>query len=57
MRTAATLCRGIPDEIGAADYAVLDRRVVVPDHRRVLVAAAGLTATVALRTPVPVPGV
>ncbi|RZS38951.1 phytoene synthase [Herbihabitans rhizosphaerae] len=44
MRTAATLYRGILDEIVAADYAVLDRRVVVSRARRAAVAARGLIA-------------
>jgi 15-cis-phytoene synthase len=42
VRTAATLYRGILDEIIAADYAVLDRRVAVPTGRRLRLAAAGL---------------
>ena len=42
IRTAATLYRGILDEIVAADYAVLGRRVVVPTHRRLRIAAPSL---------------
>ena len=42
MRVATTLYRGILDEIQDAGYQVLNRRVVVPVRRRVLVAGAGL---------------
>lgn len=38
VRTALTLYREILDEIVAADYQVLDRRVAVPDSRRLAVA-------------------
>ncbi|MCP2256729.1 phytoene synthase [Streptoalloteichus tenebrarius] len=38
VRTALTLYRGILDEIVAADYAVLGRRMVVPTSRRLRVA-------------------
>lgn len=47
--TAATLYRGILDEIEAADYDVLRRRVAVPTYRRVLVAGSGLVRAVAAR--------
>jgi 15-cis-phytoene synthase len=40
--TAARLYRHILDEIVAADYDVLGRRVVVPTHRRLRLAAPGL---------------
>src|SRR5690606_2423523 len=49
VRTAATLYRGILDEIVDADYAVLHRRVVVPTRRRLRVAAPGLLRAVATR--------
>jgi phytoene synthase len=49
VRTAATLYRGILDEIEAADYAVLHHRVAVPGHRRLAVAGAGLVRAVAAR--------
>lgn len=42
VRTASTLYRGILDEIVAADYAVLTRRVAVPGHRRLAVALPAL---------------
>jgi 15-cis-phytoene synthase len=57
VRAAARLYRGILDEIVAADYGVLDRRVAVPARRRLLVAATGLTAALIVRTPAPAPGV
>ena len=46
--TASTLYRGILDEIVAADYAVLHHRVAVPTHRRLTIAATGLTRRVVL---------
>jgi phytoene synthase len=48
VRTAATLYRGILDEIEAAGYAILHRRVTVPPRRRLAVAATGLLRRVAL---------
>ena len=51
VRTAATLYRGILDEIVAADYAVLSRRVAVPAGRRLRFAAAGLATALIARTP------
>jgi phytoene synthase len=57
VRTAATLYRGILDEIVAADYAILRRRVAVPGFRRALVGASGLAAALAVRTPGLGPGV
>ncbi|MGW4356620.1 phytoene/squalene synthase family protein [Nocardia sp. NPDC004582] len=44
IRTAATLYGGILDEIERADYAVFTRRAVVPQHRRLRVAARELVA-------------
>ena len=41
VRTALTLYGGILDEIEAADYRVLDRRVRVPQTRRLAVAVPG----------------
>jgi 15-cis-phytoene synthase len=49
VRTAATLYRGILDQIEAADYAVLNRRVAVPGWRRVAVAGYGLAHALAAR--------
>jgi len=49
VRTAATLYRGILDEIVAADYAVLDRRVAVPVRRRLAVAAPALVLSLTAR--------
>jgi 15-cis-phytoene synthase len=43
VSTAATLYRGILDRIVAADYAVLDRRAVVPTGQRLWVALPGVT--------------
>jgi 15-cis-phytoene synthase len=43
---AFTLYRGILDEIEAADYAVLHRRVAVPTRRRLRVAGPGLARAV-----------
>lgn len=51
VRTAATLYRGILDEIVAADYAVLDRRVSVPVRRRLAVAAPALVLSLTARRP------
>ncbi|MEV4129774.1 phytoene/squalene synthase family protein [Nocardia sp. NPDC049707] len=48
IRTASTLYSGILDEIEHSDYAVFARRVVVPRHRRLRVAAIEFT-TAALR--------
>ena len=55
--TAFTLYRGILDEIEACDYAVLYRRVRVPQRRRLAVAGPGLAraAVARLRTPSPAP--
>ncbi|MBL1077778.1 phytoene/squalene synthase family protein [Nocardia sp. 2] len=44
IHTAATLYRGILDEIERADYAVFSRRAVVPQHRRLRVAAREFAA-------------
>jgi len=49
VRTALTLYRGILDEIAAADYQVLDRRVVVPNARRLAVAAPGYARALVAR--------
>lgn len=49
--TAARLYRHILDEIVAADYDVLGRRVVVPTHRRLRVAAPGLALVAARALP------
>jgi phytoene synthase len=57
VRTAATLYRGILDEIVAADYAVLNRRVAVPRHRRLRLAAVGVASALLARTPGPGLGV
>jgi 15-cis-phytoene synthase len=46
---AFRLYRGILDEICAADYDVLQRRVSVPNRRRVVVAAPGLARALAAR--------
>jgi phytoene synthase len=56
VRTAATLYRGILDEIVACDYAVLGRRVVVPTHRRLGIALPGLVRAYAARRRVRGPG-
>ncbi|MGW2664200.1 phytoene/squalene synthase family protein [Nocardia tengchongensis] len=44
IRTAATLYSGILDEIERTDYAVFTRRAVVPQHRRLRVAAREFVA-------------
>jgi 15-cis-phytoene synthase len=49
IRTATALYRRILDEIAAADYAVLGRRVVVPTRRRLRIAAPGLLHALATR--------
>ncbi|WP_460727647.1 phytoene/squalene synthase family protein [Nocardia heshunensis] len=49
IRTAATLYSGILDEIERADYAVFARRAVVPQHRRLRVAAREFVAAGPLR--------
>ncbi|MEV8440359.1 phytoene/squalene synthase family protein [Actinosynnema sp. NPDC051121] len=49
VRTALTLYQGILDEIAAADYQVLDRRVAVPNSRRLAVALPGLARAVVAR--------
>ncbi|WP_433270121.1 phytoene/squalene synthase family protein [Actinosynnema sp. CS-041913] len=49
VRTALTLYREILDGITAADYHVLDKRVVVPNSRRLAVALPGLMAAVTAR--------
>jgi 15-cis-phytoene synthase len=49
VRTAFVLYRRILHEIEANDYAVLDRRVAVPGHRRLGVAVPGLIRAVATR--------
>ncbi|GAB2970231.1 phytoene/squalene synthase family protein [Saccharothrix stipae] len=49
VRTALTLYREILDEIAAADYQVLDRRVVVPNARRLAVAGPGFARALAAR--------
>lgn len=47
--TALVLYRGILDEIAAADYRVLDRRVAVPGTRRLAVALPGLARALVAR--------
>ncbi|MCE6997681.1 phytoene/squalene synthase family protein [Saccharothrix sp. S26] len=49
VRTALTLYRGILDEIAAADYQVLDHRVVVPTSRRLAVAVPGFARALLAR--------
>jgi phytoene synthase len=49
VQTATVLYRGILDEIVAADYAVLGRRLVVPTYRRLSVAVPGLVRALAAR--------
>jgi phytoene synthase len=47
IRTAARMYRHILDEIAAADYDVLSRRLVVPTRRRLRVVAPGLVSVMA----------
>jgi phytoene synthase len=47
IRAAFTLYGGILDEVERAGYQVLDRRVRVPRHRRLAVAAQNWPAAVA----------
>lgn len=54
--TAARLYRHILDEIADGDYAVLGRRMVVPTHRRLRIAAPGLALAAARALPFRVPG-
>lgn len=54
--TAARLYRHILDEIVAGDYAVLGRRMVVPTHRRLRIAAPGLVLAAVRALPFRVPG-
>ncbi len=56
IRTAALLYRRILDEIVASDYAVLGRRVVVPTHRRLALAAPGLALAMFRALPFRAPG-
>ncbi len=49
VATAFRLYGGILDEIEAADYHVLARRVAVPRHRRLAVAVPGLSRALAAR--------
>jgi 15-cis-phytoene synthase len=56
IRTAALLYRRILDEIVASDYAVLGRRVVVPTHRRLALAAPGLALAMLRSLPFRAPG-
>jgi 15-cis-phytoene synthase len=49
VRCAFTLYQGILDEIEAADYHILHRRVAVPNRRRLAVAVPGLARAVAAR--------
>jgi phytoene synthase len=49
VRTAFVLYRRILHEIEESEYAVLDRRVAVPGHRRLGVAVPGLMRAVATR--------
>ncbi len=50
VATAFRLYGGILDEIEAADYHVLSRRVAVPRHRRLAVAVPGLSRALLART-------
>ncbi|MGH3694217.1 MAG: phytoene/squalene synthase family protein [Pseudonocardiaceae bacterium] len=50
VATAFRLYGGILDEIEAADYHVLSRRVAVPRHRRLAVALPGLSRALLART-------
>jgi phytoene synthase len=47
VRTALTLYGGILDEIEALDYDVLNRRAVVPNRRRLVVALPAMAAVLA----------
>jgi phytoene synthase len=49
VRCAFVLYRGILDEIEAADYDVLARRVTVPNRRRAAVALPGLARALTAR--------
>jgi phytoene synthase len=50
VATAYRLYGGILDEIEAADYHVLGRRVAVPRHRRLAIALPGLSRALLMRT-------
>jgi phytoene synthase len=50
VATAFRLYSGILDEIEAASYHVLSRRVAVPRHRRLAVALPGLSRAIVART-------
>ncbi|MGH3835677.1 MAG: phytoene/squalene synthase family protein [Pseudonocardiaceae bacterium] len=50
VATAFSLYGGILDEIEAAEYHILSRRVAVPPHRRLAVALPGLTRALVART-------
>ncbi|MGH3671967.1 MAG: squalene/phytoene synthase family protein, partial [Pseudonocardiaceae bacterium] len=50
VTTAFRLYGGILDEIEAAGYHVLSRRVTVPHHRRLAVALPGLSRALVART-------
>jgi phytoene synthase len=52
VATAFRLYGGILDEIEAADYRILARRVAVPNHRRIAVALPGLSRALLARTPI-----
>ncbi|MGC4810389.1 phytoene/squalene synthase family protein [Micromonospora sp. DT228] len=54
MRTAYALYGGILDEVAAQDYDVFARRAVVPQRRRMAVAARALLSSTG--TPVTIPG-
>lgn len=54
MRTAYALYGGILDEVAAQDYDVFVRRALVPQRRRMAVAARSLLTPTG--TPVVVPG-
>ncbi|GMA89126.1 hypothetical protein GCM10025868_43760 [Angustibacter aerolatus] len=49
LETAIALYGGILDEVEAADYHVLDRRVSVPNRRRAAVAGPALLRAVRAR--------
>jgi 15-cis-phytoene synthase len=53
VATAFRLYGGILDEIEAADYHVLARRVAVPNHRRLAVALPGLSGALLARMQLP----